>query len=62
MTPVIGRELTLRWEGPKAQLRRSTLIDRQTGEKVRVKPDGSYTFIMSEERYSFRWKLKNPKK
>ena len=51
-----GGDVTLRWVGHATPLRGFRLIDEETGERVRVEPDGSYTFTMSDPgRRSFRW-------
>lgn len=56
-----GRAVTLRWEGHGTPLRGFWLIDEETGERVRVEPGGSYTFLMSDPgRRSFRWVHGNP--
>ena len=55
-----GRVVTLSWEGSEAQLERSTLIDLDGRDRVRVEPGESYTFIMSSTRHRFVWDLKNP--
>lgn len=52
-----GVEVTLRWDGPTAQLLGSQLLDEESGERVAVQPDGSYAFTMSETSRGFRWIL-----
>ena len=57
---VIGSGLTapvtLRWAGDGQPIRRAVLVDEETGETLRVKPRGSFTFDMGEGgRRSFRW-------
>ncbi len=53
-----GAEVTLRWEGPEEELHRSVLVDRETGQRIRVRSGESYTFTMTEIGRSFRWFLK----
>ncbi|MCP4660926.1 MAG: hypothetical protein GY856_36455, partial [bacterium] len=62
MTSEVGHEVTLRWEGPRRALRFAQLVDEETGEVIRVDPNGSYSFRMSTARRAFLWRLGIPHK
>ena len=50
-----AQEITLRWEGNDKLLRGTILRDEQTGKKIPVRPDQSYTFSNAggENRFTF---------
>ena len=52
-----GARVELRWEGPAGRLRRSRLVDGETGEVIRPGRDGSYAFTMTGPSRRFRWTL-----
>ena len=41
------QDITIRWEGKRSLLRQFILRNEQTGEKIRVRPNRSYTFSNS---------------
>ena len=51
-------QVTLRWEGDPQRILQAELTDRETGEVVRVQPNGSYTFTMNGNNRSFFWKMR----
>jgi hypothetical protein len=51
-------EVTLRWEGPEDILKKSRLIDVQTGTKVKAGKDDSYTFELVDGQAEFVFEVK----
>jgi len=52
------RVITLSWEGLPEILKRSVLIDEETGDIIRAKSESEYTFTMGGESRRFTWKKK----
>jgi hypothetical protein len=48
-------KVTLRWEGERRILRKAKLIDLQTRRKIKLTQQGSYTFVMTGGKRSFRF-------
>ncbi len=60
LTSEPGLEVTLTWQAPAAVLRRSRLVDLETGRAVDLTPGGQYTFTLDGSSRSFRWRLGGP--
>lgn len=53
-----NRKITLRWIGERKWLKRSTLVDLDTGKVIAVKPGRAYRFAMNgSKRRAFAWDL-----
>ena len=56
-TSEVGKQATLRWDGPRMILRKARLWDEQTGKQIRLSANGSYTFTMHDTVHAFRLEL-----
>jgi len=56
------KEATLRWEGPKEILDRAVLIDKETGERIKLKKAKSYKFDISNGEHEFIFKTKRQRR
>ncbi len=54
-TSAIGEVITLSWESPRGPLKRSILVDLQTGHRQRIGPGETYSYTADAESRAFAW-------